>query len=236
MCYQYCWCIAYTEAAFMFALVLSGGCKHMWKDVTYCMCSMFISPAVILPFSPFLFFTPWSWACWKTLWCCRVVISSICWPLTPCYGCEVGTAGGRLVLELAEFDGTSVGEEGINGSDAVMTKWPNSIAQVWRIHPTDAIVRLDTSWKSGDSLGSFDVDTIFMTVAVRRYCAVWCYLSAVHKLISTVILERLMKHHQLSCSLCFNLNFSNRFFFCTICLEKELFFCEESHSNAKRRC
>lgn len=215
MCYQYCWCIAYAEAAFMFALVLSGGCKHV-KGCHICAASSFLL-LFFYPFLHFYFSHPDHGHVERRY---GAVISSICRPLTPCYGWEVGTTGGRLVLELAEFDGTSVGEEGINGSNAVMTKWPNSIAQVWKIHPTDAMVRLDTSWKSGDSLGSFDVDTIFMTVAVRRYCAVWCYLSAVHKLNSTVILERLMKHHQLSCSLCFNLNFSNRFFFCTICLEK----------------
>lgn len=47
-----------------------------------------------------------------------------------------------------------------------------------------------TSWKSGDSLCVFDVDTICVTVAVRRYCAVWCYLSAVHKLNSTALNQR----------------------------------------------
>lgn len=44
-----------------------------------------------------------------------------------------------------------------------------------------------TSWQSGDSPGVFDVDTIRVTAAVRAHCVIWCYLSAVHKLNSTLI-------------------------------------------------
>lgn len=77
------------------------------------------------------------------------VISSICWPLTPCYGCEISTTGGCSVVELAGFDETSVVEERINGNKAVMSKWPNCMVTVWKTHLADAAVRLhDTHPKS----------------------------------------------------------------------------------------
>lgn len=133
-----------------------AGCKVLPDKVQECHIIIF-----------FLMFHTLILAMLKDVHTLLCVTSSICWPLTSCHGCEVGTTGGPFGTGLVRRVWWNLGGRGKG-----MKRWCNvRMTWLWSLHPND-------------------VDTICVTVAVRRCCAVWCCLSAVHKLNSTVISSR----------------------------------------------
>lgn len=69
------------------------------------------------------------------------VLGSVCWPLTPCLGGEVGATGGRLGLELAVWCHLS-GRGRNQWKQCCNVKMTYFKVQLWKIHPSDATVRL----------------------------------------------------------------------------------------------
>lgn len=109
---------------------------------------------------------------------------------------------------------TSAGEGGIGGDDAAVLEWPDCHSPKFKEE--------NSTMRSDDTLPEsvqddthtpccFDVDTICVTAAVRTCCVIWCYLSAAHKLKSTVEPFRDVWNN-ISC-FCFSLNFKNLLLF-----------------------